>query len=440
MSGTKLRNLAVGTAIIVGAAFFAVKSRYRGPDIPPPGAAMPGLKANINDAASLTVLKSTGSVTLARTGTGDKAAWTVTAKDGFPADIERLRTTLIQLSNLELAEPKTSNAEFYPKLGVQDVAVLPNDASESAKKQAAPGALVEIKDASGKALGSLIIGNAAEIGNATLDRPMESGQFVRRPGSTQSWLTRGTIYVDAEPMNWIDRKIVGVPRERIKRATVRRLVGTGPSSPGAQAEPDLSISRKDKDAAAFDAAAMREGAQLKQNESVDQPVQAIAYLGMDDVMKDPGAVIGNPDPEATGPNAAHPAIAQFETFDGLLVTVKTGFRDGKWWAQVGAEAAADPIPPSTDKKTEGEKPAAETGPDATKEAAAINKRTAGWLFAISQFDAKRLSARLEEMIAPPEVEAAPPAIGPAANPPAPEFPTPVPGKGEAPSFPIPNPK
>lgn len=435
MSGTKLRNLTIATALIAGGAFFAVKARRGGAEIPAPGAAIPGLKENINNVAALTVLKNTGSMTLTRTGTGESAAWTVTAKDGFPADIEKLRTTLIQLSNLELVEPKTASAEFYPRLGVQDVAVLPKDASDQMKKAGAPGSLVELKDGAGKTLGAIIIGNAAEIGNATLDRPMESGQFVRRPGATQSWMTRGTIYMDAEPMNWIDRKIAAVPRDRIRSATVQRAVGTGPSSPGTHAEPDLALARKSKDAPAFDAAGTPSGLELKPSESIDQPVQVAAYLGMEDVMKDPGGVIGNSDPAATGPNAAHPAVARFETFDGLVLIVKTGFRDGKWWAQVSAEMAADSIP-SGGASNEGEKTPAESKTEVAKEVAAINKRANGWLFAISQFDAKRLSARLDEMFVPRQVEASPPAIGPAATPPE-DMSTPLPPKQDASGVPIP---
>jgi len=62
MSGTKLRNLAIATALITGGAFFAVKSRRGGSEIPLPGAAIPGLKENINNAAALTILKNSGSV------------------------------------------------------------------------------------------------------------------------------------------------------------------------------------------------------------------------------------------------------------------------------------------------------------------------------------------------------------------------------------------
>ena len=42
-------------------------------------------------------------------------------------------------------------------------------------------------------------------------------------------------------------------------------------------------------------------------------------------------MIGNADPAAKGENAAHPAETRFLTFDGLALTVKTGFADGKWW-------------------------------------------------------------------------------------------------------------
>lgn len=424
MSGMKVRNLAIVTALLAGAAFYAVGTRRSGAELPEAGPAIPGLKQHINDVTTLNILRSTGGVTLARTGSGENAAWTVPAKEGFPADIERIRTMLIQLANLELAEPKTTNAEFYPKLGVQDVAVLPKDSTEDAKKQAPPGALVELQDASGKTIGSLIIGNASQLGSATLDRPMESGQFVRRPGSTQSWLTRGTVYLDATPMNWIDRKVMGVARERVKNATVRRAVGTGPVSPGAIGGPDLAVVRKDKDTPAFEAIGVPEGAVLKPNESFDHPVQVAAYLGMEDVMKDPGGVIGNPDPAATGPGAAHPTVTTFETFDGLVLTIKTGFRDDKWWAQVQADGRPSDSP---DKAIE-----------IANEAAAINKRTSGWLFAISQFDAKRLSSRLDEMVTPPAVEGAPPAIGPAADPPAPETGTPLPPRTDGAGFPTPN--
>ncbi|MBS0187310.1 MAG: DUF4340 domain-containing protein [Planctomycetes bacterium] len=443
MSATKVRNLAIATALVVGGAFFAVRGRNAGPEIPAPGPAIPGLKTNLNNVATVNILKSSGSVALARSGSGAESQWVVPAKGGYPADVDRVRNLLIQLANLELADPQTANPENYAKLGVQDVA--PDGKSgkaEGESKATAPtSALVEVKDASGKTLGSIIIGNASNMGSATLDRPLESGQFVRRPGSPQSWLSRGTIYVDAEPMNWVDRKIVGIARDRVKSVSIRRSA-SGPASPEGHGEPDLFISRADKQAPAFESAALPPDAKLKPNEALDGAVQTIAYLGMDDVIKDPGGVIGGADSGA-GPDGAHPATATIETFDGLVVTIKTGFRDGKWWAQVAADAAADALQPEA--KPDGPAPT-----DPKKEAAELNKKLGGWLYAISQFDAKRLSSSLKDMIAPPEVEHAPPAIGPAtpgAGPApdhgsnlSPDQGTPLPARPQQPDFPAPTPK
>lgn len=410
MSSKRFQILAAVTAVACAGAIVAVNAT-RSPGLPPgPGLAIPELAGNLNNVSNVQIKRSTGSVTLARQGVGDQTQWTLPAKSGYPVDMAKLRTLLLQLKDFELAEPKTSNPELFAKLGVQDVKVLGKDEAAS---EATPGALIEMKDDSRKQVGALIIGNSANLGNATLDRPMETGQFVRRPGAMQSWLSKGTIYLDADPMNWVDRKIAGIDRERVKSATVRRLVGNGPELQGELGKPDLFISRASAEEPVFQTDPIPEGRTQKPNESFDQPVMAIAFLNMEDVMRDPGGVIGTPDSSVTGENAARPAVAQFATFDGLLVTVKTGFYDGRWWAAVHAEPTGDAIPPDGSKVTVLPIAAA------AKESEEINVRTKGWLFGISQFDAKRLSAKFDEMLAAPAAPTpAAPAVGPAAVPPA----------------------
>lgn len=409
MSSKRFQILAAVTVVACAGAIVAVNAT-RSPGVPGKlGLALPDLAENLNNVSTVQIKRSTGSVTLARQGVGDKTQWTVPAKSGYPVDVGKLRALLLQLKDFELAEAKTSNPELFAKLGVQDVKLLGKDGAVS---DATPGALIELKDDSRKQIGALIIGNSASIGNATLDRPMETGQFVRRPGAMQSWLSKGTIYLDADPMNWVDRKVAGIDRERVKSATVRRLVGNGPELQGELGKPDLFISRASAEEPAFQTDPVPEGRTQKPNESFDQPVTAIAFLNMEDVIRDPGGVIGTPDSSATGENAARPAVAQFATFDGLLLTVKTGFHDGRWWAAVQAESTADAIPPGESKATVVPVAAA------AKEADEINLRTNGWLFGISQFDAKRLSAKFDEMFAaPPAPTPAAPAVGPAAVPP-----------------------
>lgn len=419
---SSFKTLLIVTGAAAAAAVAVVSMKSKPVASTEGGPALPALQGAVNDVGAITVIRSSGTAGVTRDG----GRWIVPGKEGFPADPEKVRTALLGLRDMQLVEPKTSTAEFYPKLGVQDVKVVPKPAPNpdgstppTNTSEAAPGALVELKDVSGKSLGSLIIGNSAAA-DGDFSRPVQGGQYVRRPGETQSWQTKGTVWLDADAMNWIDRKVVGVERVRLKSATVRRVVAAGPQPQNTEAAaPDLELVRSDAAAASFDAVGKPDGRGYKPNEAPDQVISAIAYLGMEDVRKDSGTVIGNPDPQVLAEtdaskkdNQAHPATAQFVTFDGLVVTVKTGFDNAKWWASVSAEAAADAIPPAAgDDKAKADAEAKKA--TLAKEVDLINGRCKGWLFAISQYDAKRLSTKLTEMLAPDTPALTTPEVGPA---------------------------
>jgi hypothetical protein len=422
---SSFKTLLIVTGVVAAAAVAVVSMKSKPAATTEGGPALPSLQTSVNDVGTITVIRSSGTASVTRDG----SRWIVPTKEGFPADPEKVRTALLGLRDMQLVEPKTSTAEFYPKLGVQDVKVIAKPAPNpdgsvppSDNKDEAPGALVELKDASGKAIGSLIVGNSAGA-DGDMSRPVQSGQYVRRAGETQSWLTKGTVWLDAEPMNWIDRKVVGIDRTRLKAATVRRVAAPGPQPANADAsKPDLEVLRSDAGSAAFDAVGKPEGRNYKPSEAPDQVISAIAYIGMEDVRRDSGTVIGTPDPQVqaqTDPskkdNQAHPTVTQFVTFDGLVVTVKTGFDNAKWWASVSAEAAADAIPPAPDKEGDDKAKAEAEAKKATlaKEVDGINARCKGWLFAISQFDAKRLSPKLEELLASDAPAPSNPEVGPA---------------------------
>lgn len=434
---SSFKTLLIVTGVVAAAAVAVVSMKSKPVATTEGGPALPSLQSGVNDVGAITVIRSSGTTTVTRDG----GRWIVPAKEGFPADPEKIRTALLSLRDLQLVEPKTSTAEFYPKLGVQDVKVIPKPApspdgtTPPETKDQAPGALVELKDSTGKSLGSLIVGNSAAA-DGDFSRPVSSGQYVRRAGETQSWLTKGTVWLDADAMNWIDRKVVGVERLRLKGATVRRVVASGPQPANtAEAAPDLELIRSDAAAASFDAVGKPEGKNYKANEAPDQVISAIAYLGMEDVRKDSGTIIGNPDPKVLAEtdaskkdNQAHPTTTRFVTFDGLVVTVKTGFHDTKWWARVSAEAAADGLPPVPGKEGDDKAKAEAEAKKATvaKEVDLINTRCKGWLFAISQYDAKRLSTKLSELIAPDTPAPSTPEVGPPGSNPVGPMGTPMP--------------
>ena len=45
------------------------------------------------------------------------AIWSVVERDGYPADVEKVRHTLIGLAEARIVEAKTANPEFYDPTG-----------------------------------------------------------------------------------------------------------------------------------------------------------------------------------------------------------------------------------------------------------------------------------------------------------------------------------
>lgn len=413
MSNRSLPKLVLLTLLISVAAFVTVRLRQPPPAPPEAGPALPSLVDRVNDVARITIQRASASTSLVRIAEGDGVKWTLPDRDGFPADPDRVRERLLQLRDLRLREAKTSNPEFYARLGVQDV--------KQGDSSSPRTTLVTLFDGAGKDLGSLILGDTADLGTPSPDRPPVPGQYVRRPGELQSWLADGSVWMDSEPMNWVDRRVVSIPRERLRSATMHRLRAAGPAEPGAT--PDLKISRPDPGVATFEVADMPAGSSFKPNQVPDQIISPLAFLSMEEVRKDPGTVVGQSDPEAAGDQAAVPASVVYETFDGVRVRVSTGFADGRWWASVHAEPNGEvfvpaAVPEGESEAARSERESADAARSARFTSAAtemerLNARVKGWLFAIPQFEARRLSASLEDLLAPPTPTEPAPPVGPA---------------------------
>src|SRR3546814_2065306 len=56
--------------------------------------------------------------------------WGVAEKSGYPADFEKVRATLLSVSQMETVEPRTAKPELLPKLEPSDV-----DAPESKRSE-----------------------------------------------------------------------------------------------------------------------------------------------------------------------------------------------------------------------------------------------------------------------------------------------------------------
>lgn len=295
--------------------------------------------------------------------------WVVNERSNYAADAGKLRTLLRNLAEAKVLEEKTSNAQNYSSLGVEDV-----------KDAAATGARIEVSGAPTAV--NLIVGKAGSSG---------SSQYVRRAGEPQSWLVDVNIDAAATPDAWLRREVIDVSADRIHSAAI----ATGGHKPYTAAK----ASRADADFAITD---LPRGKQPRSASVANSLATALAGVTLSDVQ--PASALAD----------APTARATFRTFDGLVIELSGRQRDDKRYIEVKAShdpalaerfkvattkppaddknATTDATPDDTDRKAAPEKN------DAATEATSINARVAGWAYEIPSYKYEQIFKPVDELI------------------------------------------
>ena len=109
--------LAAATLALVVLAIVAIATGDRGVSRAAPGErAFPALAAKLGDVGSVGIKRNALSLTFVRDGDN----WLVAEKGNYPAAAGKVRQIVLALADLALVEPKTQQAEFYPRLDVED--------------------------------------------------------------------------------------------------------------------------------------------------------------------------------------------------------------------------------------------------------------------------------------------------------------------------------
>ncbi len=344
MNAKTLTGLAVTAAVVVGAAMYISKdSGSSAPVVTEAGSGLlPELQdiQRINDVTEIRVQRNDKSYTLKKTG----EAWGLSEKGGYPIETSSVRKALLVLRDMKLLEKKTANAERYAQLDLADP-----------KSEGSKAVQVDLLNASGATLASLVIGKQMEQKGS-----FESNQtYVRRTGDAQCWLVRGKAEFHEDPSSWLDKKIVEVKRDRVATVSI--------------AHPDgerFDITRASKDVADYTLADIPEGKEPTYPSAPGSVASALEWVNLEDVTP-----LASVDFETgAGPTSV------FTTFDGLTVTVKTKDQDGKSWARFDVSCA-------------------ETAEEAVKtEAQTLQKKLAGWAYQISSYSRSNFGKKKAEVL------------------------------------------
>lgn len=398
-------KLLAATAAVVGLAFWVNTSREPQVSLEAGGAPLvAGMKASINAVTRLRVVAA-GDKTLV---TLDKAesGWTVAERDGYPADIDKVREYLLRLADSTLLEAKTSTEALYVKLGVENVGA-----------EAAKGVRVEIDGL--KTPLKLIVGNFNGQGG--------SGTFVRRNDETQSWLAKGTLTPEKLAANWLQKALIDIPSSRIQRVQI-----------DVAGEQLVALKATPVDAN-FQIENVPKGRELNSAFEGNGLAAVLSGLRFEDVKK----ALAD---EVSEANAS--VKVRYQTFDGLLVTALARNVDDKNWVRFAAaidpaiaeanitqlqeqarmdyeaakkaqaETAANqsaaqnketvevPPPPSEPlAMSDPTKDRAERLQKLEQEVSDLNARFNGWLYTLSPFTYSSMSRKVEDLLKPESPEA-----------------------------------
>ncbi len=351
------------TLILLGGAGLGslVVAGLLGPGSPnqaePPGGtagtlAFPNLAQRLGGVQRLELRKHDATLLVQRDG--DR--WLLPEKGNYPVRAERVRETLVGLTELRLLEARTTDPTQFAQLGLDD----PTNAGSTA-------VLLRALEANGSVVAELVVGRRRVRTQGNLPESV----YVRRPAESQTWLAEGRLGMDTDPQLWLDRDISNLSAERLRRVTVRRaeqaaLVMTR----GGEADAKLRLIDPPNPPAQDDA-------------TLDEIARAFEFLTFLDVKAAadiPGDALGE---------------SRFEYSEGLVVVAWPSRAGDTIWVRLKAEGPGE-------------------------ESTRLNARWNGWAYQLGVWKEKALVPVLADLIgaeaAAPEAPAPAPAPAPAATP------------------------
>jgi uncharacterized protein DUF4340 len=345
----------------------------------------PFAKLPVNSVEQVVIKSAKDKVTLQKASD----IWTVAERSGYPADFSKIRELMTSLWEFKVVRQLDVGASQFGRLNI----VAPGQGDHS-------GVELDLSDASGKDIKSLIFGKTFGGGENNADEEAEepggNGRFVYDPSEKDKvYLSKENFYtVDASPKNWLDKQfIVAEGVKEVARAS--STDGDG-----------WNLSKKDQKAAWVLADA-------KPGETLNP--SALASLGSFSPSFQDVKPANTPDSE-TGLNK--PVIVSVETFDGFKYALEIGgeapdqsrFFRFKVSADLPSKRTAEANESPDDKKKKDDEFSKQQ--ETLKTRLASEQKLQNWIFEVDSYSLETFLKPRKDLLQ----EASPtPAVRPAAN-------------------------
>ena len=378
----------------------------------------PFAKLPVNSVEKLVIKSSKDTATLQKTSD----IWTVAERNGYPADFSKIRELMTSLWEFKVVRQLDVGPSQFGRLNI----VAPGQGDHS-------GVELDLDDASGKSIKSLIFGKTFGGENSSADQeeegPSGDGRFVYdRSEKDKVYLSKENFYtIDPSPKSWLDKDFI--------RAEGVKEIERPSSSDG----DGWKVSKKDEKAA-------WELVDAKPGETLNTTV--VASLGAFSPSFEDVKPANTPDSE-TGLNKA--VTVNLETFDGFKYTLKIGgeapeqsrFFRFKVSADLPAKRTVEPNESPDDKKKKDD--AFNKQQETLKTRLVAEQKLQNWIFEVESYSLETfLKPRKDILKEASPTQAPKPALNPGLLPkpavPLPLAATPTPAVSPAPAVPSPSPE
>ena len=360
----KNRNivLAALTVILVIAAIYI--SQQRAPQTSREKTALfPELAERVNDVGELVVRDGQSALTVRRVSDN----WSIAEADNYPALVDKVKQTVLAVSDLRVIAEKTDNPDLYKRLGVED----------PGSKGATSHLLTLAKN--GDVLAELVVGKTRRSKSAA----GAPGLYVRIPDQQQALLVDGRLSVSADIIDWIKRDIIDIEGDRVNTVRLRPAGGTEVILDRDQPADDLAL----RD--------IPEGKEQESEYLVGRMATVLENIYVEGVKKENSIDFSRP-----------ASSIDVTTFDGLkadIEVVKSGENTFARFSFAAQEDGADSG--ETAEETSAENGAGEeTGLTPEQEAETLNSLVQGWAYRLSASKAELYNQTFSDLVRDPAPE------------------------------------